>query len=104
MFRKLSNFLKTYFQDPLVINKNQEEYTDEFPDIFFPFPMKLPDENSYNQMTLVLGLKLAAIKLHDFTVQSIDEFLKIYEKILGFCNNPDLLMIILDVSEALIMK
>jgi hypothetical protein len=55
-------------------------------------------------MTLVLGLKLAAIKLHDFSVQSIDEFIKIYEKILSLCNNPDLLMIILDISEALIMR
>lgn len=56
-------------------------------------------------MTIVLGLKLAAIKLHDFTVYSIDEFYKvIYEKILQLCNNPDLLMILIEISEALILK
>jgi len=55
-------------------------------------------------MSVVLIIKLAALKLHDFNVQSIDEFFKIYEKVLIYCNNPDLLMIILDISESLILK
>ena len=66
--------------------------------------MKQVDENAYNQMSVVLIIKLAALKLHEFSVQSIDEFFKIYEKVLIYCNNQDLLMIILDISESLILK
>lgn len=48
MFRKLSYFMKQYFNESSVYNKGQEEYNDEFPDVFFPFPMKHADENAYN--------------------------------------------------------
>lgn len=68
LLRKLSNFLKQCFQDAQNFNKQQDSYPEDSNEIFFPYPMKQVDENAYNQMSVVLIIKLAALKLHDFNV------------------------------------
>ena len=82
---KLSLFIEAYFQDPKAKYHNQDEFDEE--EIIFPIPMTILDENSYNQKTIVLAMKLIAIKLHTFDVLCIDAFLQILDKVLVCCNS-----------------
>ena len=88
-----------FFKNPKVLNNIQ----DQSQEIFFPIPVRHFDENAYNQMSIVLLLKLAAMSMHEFETQSLDEFFKIYEKVLVCCNNNNLLMMLMDISENLMM-
>jgi hypothetical protein len=111
IYRKLFLFLEQFFkkatQVPGVPSVISTEFKSHYKNIYFPFDMEVKQEiadNSFSQITIVYSIKVAAVKMHEFDINFLDEYLKLLDSIITYCKNEELSMIIYEVYECLLVS
>jgi hypothetical protein len=92
IYRKLFLFLEIYFKPIQHTYYGRTsinfEYKENYPDIFFPSEIETKleiNDNFYSQATIVYSLKIAAVKMHEFEINFLDEYLKLLDKVITYC-------------------
>ena len=111
VYRKLMLFLENFFKKPIpipgaVVNTNIE-FKEKYKGIFFPSELEMKYDLTdlhYSQISIVYTLKVAAVKVHEFDINILDDYLKILDNIITYCKNEDLSMIIYEIYECLLQS
>ena len=111
IYRKLFLFLESYFKKipsnsgvPSIIGT---ELKTHYKNIMFPLDMEIKQEindNNYCQITIIYSIKVAAVKMHEFEINFLDEYLKLLDNIITYSKNEELSMIIYEIYECLLLS
>ena len=112
VYRKLQLFLDCYFktsENPSSMHKNPKdiEFKSKYKDIFFSndFDMKYEiNDLHYSQVTIVYSMKLATVKVHEFDISILDDYLKLLDNIITYCKNEELSLLIYEIYECLLQS
>ena len=110
IYRKLFLFLEHYFKKPATVGGISTNGGSDcklmYKGIYFSTENDLKSEISnlhYSQETIVYSMKIAAMKLHEFDISFLDEYLKLLDSIITYCKNEELSLIIYEIYECLLL-
>jgi len=111
IFRKLFLILERYFKKPVSAQGAPSpnisiECKEKYKDIFFSTDAEIKYDISslhYSQVTIVYSMKIAAMKMHESDIGSLDEYLKLLDSIITYCKNEELSLIIYEIYECLLL-
>ena len=103
-------FLDYYFKKqqslPGIPAMKEIEFKPKYRDIFFPtdFGIKYEISDHHNsQVTILYSIKLAAVKVHEFEISILEDYLKLLDSIIiPDCQNEEFSMLIYTICECLL--
>jgi hypothetical protein len=111
VYRKLQLFLDNYFKkqqpQPGIPTIKDIEFKPKHKGIFFPTDHEIKYEVSdlhYSQVTIIYSMKLAAVKVHEFDINILDDYLKLMDNIITYCHNEELSLLIYEIYECLLQS
>lgn len=101
VYRKLQLFLDNYFKTQQPHSNlptiKEIEFKSKYAEIFFPTDIDIKYDISnlhYSQVTIVYSMKLAAVKVHEFDISILEDYLKLLDSIITYCKNDKLSLLI----------